>query len=245
MADINYTVRRVVLPVSLLDGIKTYLDLKEKNELKAHHLLELCIKKINSFDEEAVRVTGIAGYREFISTVFSEKSKQVVFFFKKAYWNAFLAIQGRLNIGAGDVVRLLLSTYLFPSGETTLPLSELADIFINGKQDYQYNLMITKPVSDLLSASINAQCLVNRETIIRASQYYFSKGLGIVPSIPLERYRITNTTTGWSRLTVSGSHKMKEYFQAEKRKTGKSIGLLMVHTIHSFLSIGRGINGDE
>jgi hypothetical protein len=46
---------------------------------------------------------------------------------------------------------------------------------------------------------------------------------------------VDNTTTGWSRLTVMGSLAMKNYYLAEKKHTGKTLGVLISHTLYSFL----------
>jgi len=145
-------------------------------------------------------------------------------------------VQNQYNIGAGDIIRLVLGTYLFHSGETALPLAELAEVFISGRKTYQYNLVLTEPIDRLLSGSSKFLPHLNREIILRASSYCYEKQIKALPELASEElYRVDNQTVGWKRVTVHGSLRMKDYFQTEKAKTGKPMGLLMAHTLYSFL----------
>jgi hypothetical protein len=78
---------------------------------------------------------------------------------------------------------------------------------------------------ELLSNTNQHGLSVNREIIIRAAHFYYTSGLGKKPPLVNEAlHRVDNTTTGWSRLTVMGSLAMKNYYLAEKKHTGKTLG---------------------
>jgi hypothetical protein len=90
---------------------------------------------------------------------------------------------------------------------------------------------------DLLEDADQHGLSVNREVIIRAAHYYYACGLGEKPPIADEAlHRVDNASTGWSRLTVMGSLAMKNYYLAEKKRAGKTVGTLISHTLYSFLN---------
>jgi hypothetical protein len=90
---------------------------------------------------------------------------------------------------------------------------------------------------ELLSGSDQHGLSVNREVIIRAAHFYYTSGLGEKPPLENETlHRVDNTATGWSRLTVMGSLAMKNYYLAEKKHTGKTMAVLISHTLYSFLN---------
>lgn len=246
MADIAYTVRKVVLPVALLEETKTLLKHKGCSEVGAHHIIDLCLEKLDSFSSLAVRVSDISGYRNFLNTVFSGRAAKIIFYLNARSWDRFLAVQNAYNIGVGDIVRLILGSYLFPSGQISFSLRELSELFISEKRAYKFNLVLTKPVAAFLSETGKKILPINREVIIRAAHHYFSKGMRERERpFQKERYHIDNTTVGWTRLTVTGSLAMRDYFQREKESTGKTLGIVMAHTIYSFLEDLREVNHDE
>jgi hypothetical protein len=136
-------------------------------------------------------------------------------------------------------MRLFICSYLFPSGNVALPLKDLAAVFTERKA-YQYNLLLTRPVMDLLGDTEGHGLSVNREVIIRAAHFYYACGLGEKPPLENEAlHRVDNATTGWSRLTVMGSLAMKNHYLAEKKHTGKTLAMLISHTLYSFLNAMR------
>jgi hypothetical protein len=194
------------------------------------------MKRIKEFDTAAVYISDPDGFREFLATAYSSETESMVFCFKPGYWDELNALQNRLNISTGDLLRLFICSYLFPAGKTALPLKDLAAVFTERKA-YQYNLLLTRPVMELLSNSDQRGFSINREVIIRAAHFYYTCGLGEKPPFENEAlHRVDNTTTGWSRLTVMGSLAMKNYYLAEKKHTGKSLGVLISHTLYSFLN---------
>jgi hypothetical protein len=160
----------------------------------------------------------------------------MVFCFKPGYWEELNALQNRLNISTGDLMRLFICSYLFPTGKAALSLKDLAAVFTERKA-YQYNILLTRPVMELLNNTDQHGLSVNREVIIRAAHFYYTSGLGEKPPLVNETlHRVDNTTTGWSRLTVMGSLAMKNYYLAGKKHTGKTLGVLISHTLYSFLN---------
>jgi hypothetical protein len=207
---------------------------------KPHVLVDLVMNRIKEFDPAAVYVSGPDDFREFLTTAWSSETESMVFCFKPSYWEELNALQNRLNISTGDLMRLFLCSYLFPSGKAALPLNGLAAAFTERKA-WQYNIMLTRPVMDFLEGAGKHGLSVNREVIIRAAQYYYASGLGDKPPIADEAlHRVDNATTGWSRLTVMGSIAMKNYYLTEKKRTGKPLGVLMSHTLYSFFGAMRG-----
>jgi hypothetical protein len=194
------------------------------------------MKRINEFDDASVYISSPDDFREFLTTAYSSETESMVFCFKPGYWEELNALQNRLNISTGDLMRLFICSCLFPSGKTALPLKDLAAAFTERKA-WQYNLLLTRPVMELLSNSGQQGLSVNREVIIRAAHFYYASGLGEKPSLENESlHRVDNTATGWSRLTVMGSLAMKNYYLAEKKRTGKSLGVLISHALCSFLN---------
>jgi hypothetical protein len=236
MSDVFYTVRKLALPIPLLNQTE-YL-LKQRGELNctSHHIVDLCMDKADDFNSLALYVSDTCTYSNLLSTVFCKKTVTIALFFKQNYWERICTIQNELNIGTGDVVRLILATYVFNSGTIALPLKELSRIFLSGRQVYRYNTILTEQVAGLLSETEKVILPMNREAIIRASHYYFTNGLGSLPkTIPEEKYRIDNSTTGWYRQTVTGSIEMKSYFNQIKETTGKTLAIAIAHATYSFL----------
>ena len=167
----------------------------------------------------------------------------MVFCFKPTYWEELNALQNRLNISTGDLMRLFICSYLFPSGKTALHLKDLAAVFTERKA-WQYNILLTQPVKELLCDAERRGLAVNREVVIRAAHCYYASGLGKKPPLEHEAlHRVDNTATGWGRLTVMGGSAMKSYFLAEKKHSGKPLGVLISHTLYSFLDDMGGSEG--
>jgi hypothetical protein len=194
----------------------------------------------------AVKVSDIRGYHHFLSTVFNKKTKAVILFFKRDYWERVCRVQNEHNIGCGDIFRLILASLLFNSGTIVLPLERLSRLFISERQAYTYNTLLTRPVAGLLQGTEKTALPIYREAVIRASHCYFSAFPdALPPSIPEERYRVDNGTTGWRRQTISGSLEMKAYFHLLRQLTGKSLSTVIAHTAYSFLQKLREVLPDE
>jgi hypothetical protein len=246
MADSSCTIRKIVLPVPLLEKTGRYFRERGEADYKARHLVDLCMASVDSFPALAVRVSGIRGYQNFVATVFHTRTTAVTLFFKHGYWERICRVQNALNIGCGDVVRLTLASLLFNSGTIALPLEKLSRLFISERQAYTYNMLLTRPVAGLLKETEQTLLPVNREALIRASHCYFSAVPDALPvSIPETRYRVDNGTTGWSRQTVTGSLEMKTYFRRLKESTGTSLSVVIAHTAYSFLEQLREARTDE
>jgi hypothetical protein len=242
MDDVYATVRKVALPRPVIEKTRVYLASRGIDPGKARHITGLCMEKLDAFETLAAHVSLPGDYGNLLSTVFSSDTVPVTFFFNPANWERIRAVQTRHNIGAGDIVRLILASYLFPSGRIALPLIELAQRFIAGKQDYLYNCLLTRLVNGILTGA-SGERGVNRETMIRAASYFYEKRIGSLPApVPEDRYRVTSSTTGWSRITVSGSLFMRDYYHREKEKSGIPRGILIPHTVYSFLT-GLGADG--
>jgi hypothetical protein len=227
MSDAFNTIRKVSLPIPLLEKVKARTLLNGERCFKPHAIVDLVMERIKEFDITAVHVSDAGGFRDFLSTAYSSETESMVFCFKPRYWEELNALQNRLNISTGDLMRLVICSCLYPSGKTALPLKDLAAVFTERKA-YQYNLLLTRPVMELLSNSARHGLSVNREVIIRAAHFYYASGLWVKP--PLENeplHRVDNTATGWSRLTVMGSLAMKNYYLDGKKRTGKTLAVLM------------------
>ncbi|MDR1597265.1 MAG: hypothetical protein LBR99_06130 [Treponema sp.] len=239
MSDAFNTIRKVSLPIPLIEKIKARSALDGKRCFKPHVIVDLVMRRIKEFDTAAVYVSGPHDFRDFLSTAYASETGSMVFCFKPAYWEELNALENRLNISTGDLMRLVLCSYLFPSGRVALPLNSLAAAFTERKA-WQYNIMLTRPVMECLGDTGRHGLSVNREVTIRAAQYYYACGLGEKPPLADEAlHRVDNTATGWSRLTVMGSLAMKNYYLAEKRRTGKTLAVLISHTFYSFLGAMR------
>jgi hypothetical protein len=240
MSDAFNAVRKVTLPIPLIETIKARAALQGERCFKPHVIVDLVMKRIKDFDTASVYVSGPCGFKDFLATAWASGTGSMVFCFKPAYWEELNALQNRLNISTGDLMRLLLCSYVFPSGKTALPLKDLASVFTERKA-WQYNIFLTRPVMECLDGAGKHGLAVNREVILRAAQYYYASGLGEKPPLAGEAlHKVDNTTTGWSRLTVMGSTAMKTFFLAEKKRTGKTLAVLISHTLYSFLGAMRG-----
>jgi hypothetical protein len=243
VSDAFNTIRKVTLPIPLIEKIKTYTAGYGERCFKPHVVVDLVMKRIQDFDTAAVYVSDRRGFKEFLAAAWSAETESMVFCFKPDYWEKLNALENRLNISTGDLMRLFICSYLFPSGKTALPLKDLAAVFTE-RNAWQYNMVLTRPVMERLDGAGKYGLTVNREVIIRAAQYYYTCGLGEKPPLADEAlHRVDNATTGWSRLTVMGSLAMKNFFLAEKKRTGKTLAVLISHTLYSFLRDMQG--GDE
>jgi hypothetical protein len=235
MSDAFNTIKKVSLPIPLIEKIKARAMRGGERYFKPHVIVDLVMKRIQDFDTAAVYVSGAQGFKEFLATAWASETESLVFCFKPEYWEAVNSLQNRLNMSTGDLVRLFICSYLFPSGKTALPLKDLASVFTERKA-WQYNIMLTRPVMERLDGAGKHGLSVNREVIIRAAQYYYASGLGDKPPLADEAlHKVDNTATGWSRLTVMGSIAMKNYYLAGKKQTGKTLAVLISHTLYSFL----------
>jgi hypothetical protein len=240
VSDAFNTIRKVALPIPLIEKVKARSTLLGERCFKPHVLVDLVMNRIKDFDTTAVYVSGPRCFRDFLSTAWSSETESMVFCFKPSYWEELNALENRLNMSTGDLMRLFISSYLFPSGKVALSLKDLAAVFTERKA-WQYNILLTRPVMEFLEDAGKHGLAVNREVIIRAAQYYYAAGLVDKPPLTDEvLHRVDNTTTGWSRLTVMGSVSMKNYYLAEKKQTGKPLAVLMSHTLYSFLRDMRG-----
>jgi hypothetical protein len=240
MSDAFNAIKKVTLPIPLIEKVKAHAALRGERCFKPHVIVDLVMKRIREFDTAAVYISGPDGFREFIATAYSSETESMVFCFKPGYWEELNALQNRLNISTGDLLRLFICSYLFPSGKTALYLKDLAAAFTERKA-YQYNILLTRPVMEVLSNANQHGLSVNREVVIRAAHFYYASGLGEKPPLENESmHRVDNATTGWSRLTVMGSLAMKNYYLAEKKHTGKTLAVLISHTLYSFLDDMRG-----
>jgi hypothetical protein len=246
VADISGTVRKIVLPVPLLEKTGRYFGERGEAHYKARHLVDLCMDTLDSFDSLAVKAAGIRGYQDFLATVFNKQTAAVTLFFKPGSWERVCRVQNQHNIGCGDIFRLLLASRLFNAGTVALPLERLSRLFISGRQEYTYNMVLTGPVARLLEETERALLPINREAVIRASHCYFAAVPDALPvPIPEARYRVDSGTAGWSRQTMSGSLEMKAYFHSLKQTTGKPLAALIAHTAYSFLQKLREDSPDE
>jgi hypothetical protein len=235
VSDAFNTIKKATLPIPLVEKIKTRTAFLGERCFKPHVIVDLVMRRIQDFDTAAVYVSGPAGFRDFLSTAYSTETESMVFCFKPEYWGRINALQNRLNISTGDLMRLFICSYLFPSGKTALPLKDLAAVFAERKA-WQYNMMLTRPVMEFLDDTGKHGLSVNREVIIRAAQYYYASGMGEKPPLADEAlHKVDNATTDWSRLTVMGSSAMKNYYQAGKKQSGKTLAVLISHTLYSFL----------
>jgi hypothetical protein len=236
VSDAFNTVRKVTLPVPLIEKIKARAMPDGERQFKPRVIVNLVMRRIKEFDDAAVYLSGRDDFKDFLSTAWSGRTQSIVFCFKPGYWEELNALQNRLNISTGDLLRLFICSYLFPSGKLALPLKDLAAVFTERKA-WQYNILLTRPVAELLGNTEQYGLPVNREVIVRAAHFFYTSGMGEKPPLTDEAlYRVDNTATGWSRLTVMGSTAMKNYYQAGKKQTGKPLGVLISHTLHSFLN---------
>jgi hypothetical protein len=230
-------IKKLTLPRRLFEKAKALAAAQGEVVFQPHVLVDLLMKKLDYFDSLAVCISSIGEYQEFLTTLFSDETDHIMIFFTGANWERLLPVQTRYNISTSDVMRLVLGSYLYPSGKAAFPLPNLAEIFLTERTAYQYNVVLKEPVTNLLRHIEKSILPLNRETIIRAAHFYFESGFGEKKNIiDDELYRMDNKATGWSRMTICGSQAMKRYFLNEKAKTRKTLGIVMSHTLYSFLS---------
>jgi hypothetical protein len=245
VADIFSTVRKVVLPVPLLEQAGRRLLGSGESGCKARQVVDLCMEQVDSFNSLAVCVSDMAAYQQFLSTALNTNTAAITLFFKPAYWERMLRVQNEHNIGCGDIARLILASLLFNSGSIALPLERLSRLFVSGRSDYAYNTVLARPVATLLLETEKTALPINREAVIRAAHCYFSVVPDELPAAIHETlHRVDNEATGWIRQTVAGSMEMKAYFHGLKQATGKSLATVIAHTAYSFLQKLREAQAD-
>jgi hypothetical protein len=236
VADIFSTVRKIVLPVPLLERTERYFAENGELRYKARHVVKLCMDRIDAFNSLAVRVSDMAEYGRFLSTAFNTNTAPLTLFFKPDYWERALRVQNEHNIGCGDITRLILASLLFDSGSIVLPLERLSRLFISERSEYVYNTVLARPAAELLLETEKTALPINREAMVRAAHCYFSAVPDALPSAMQESlHRVDNKATGWIRQTVAGSREMKAYFHRLKQTTGKPLAMVIAHTAYAFL----------
>jgi hypothetical protein len=117
MSDAFNTIKKVTLPIPLIEKVKADAALRGERCFKPHVIVDLVMKRIKEFDTAAVYISGPDGFREFLATAYSNETESMAFCFKPEYWEELNALQNRLNISTGDLMRLFICSYLFPSGK--------------------------------------------------------------------------------------------------------------------------------
>jgi hypothetical protein len=236
VADSFSTVRKIVLPVPLLEKAGRLLQENGELHYKARHVVELCMDRVDAFNALAVRVSDMAEYCDFLFTAFNTNTVALTLFFKPDYWERMLRVQNEHNIGSGDITRLILASLLFKSGSIALPLERLSRLFVSERSEYVYNAVLARPAAELLLEMERTVLPINREAIIRAAHCYCSAVPDALPAaIPEALHRVDNQATGWIRQTVAGSLEMKAYFHSLKQTSGKPLSMVVAHTAYSFL----------
>jgi hypothetical protein len=106
MSDAFNTIKKVSIPIPLIEKIQAHAALYGERCFKPHVLVDLVMKRVKEFDAAAVRVSGPDDFREFLATAYSSETESVVFCFKPGYWEMINALQNRLNISTGDLMEL-------------------------------------------------------------------------------------------------------------------------------------------
>jgi hypothetical protein len=114
MSDAFNTIKKVSLPIPLLEKVKAALC--GDRCFKPHVIVDLVMNRIRAFDTAAAYMSGPDNFREFLATAWSSQTESMVFCFKPGYWEELNALQNRLNISTGDLMRLFICSYLFPPG---------------------------------------------------------------------------------------------------------------------------------
>jgi hypothetical protein len=88
VSDAFNTIKKVTLPIPLVEKIKTHTAFLGERCFKPHVIVDLVMRRTQDFDTAAVYVSGPAGFRDFLSTAFPRKPRA---------WSSVLS----LGIGKG------------------------------------------------------------------------------------------------------------------------------------------------
>jgi hypothetical protein len=108
MSDAFNTIKKVTLPIPLIEKVKAHAALHGARCFKPHVIVDLVMKRIKEFDTAAVYISDPDGFREFLATAYSSETESMAFCFKPGYWDELNALQNRLNISTGDLLRLFI-----------------------------------------------------------------------------------------------------------------------------------------
>jgi hypothetical protein len=234
MADNNPVIRKIVIPVPLLNEIKALY--RSDTPFKPHFIVDKVMEKIDMFDSLAIHIQGIAHYKDFLSVSFSPDNENYNLFFNNSNWERIREVQNRHNIGVGEIVRLIFASCIYTDGDIVLPVAGLAELFFSQRLSYRYCLFMPPKVFDEVLQAEKSWLPINRENIFRAAFYFFYRGMGILSKPPKdEKYRFDNSKTGWIRVPVCGSLKMRDFLMKEKKETGRDLGIVINHMLHSFI----------
>ncbi|MDR2742878.1 MAG: hypothetical protein LBB98_12105, partial [Treponema sp.] len=82
MSDAFNTIKKVSLPIPLIEKMKANAALCGDRYFKPHALVDLVMNRIREFDAAAVHVSGPGEFREFLATAYSSETESMVFCFK-------------------------------------------------------------------------------------------------------------------------------------------------------------------
>jgi hypothetical protein len=238
--------KKFFLPVPLYEQFTAYVRKNYGVEPFQRDHFDLMADQIENIQSAIIRLSPhIGGYKNFLNTVFSTQTKAYSFCIRKSDLMKMNAIRYCFGIGPANVLKLIMCTYLYQSGECSIPASDVVSSFMMG-QEYKYPVILSREISDLYENTLHQENGLNKTMYVRAAQFYYtflSPGITELSEGPV--FRVDNQCTGWKKFMIQGGPRLKNYVTEMKKKTGKPISLIINNILYLFLTQYNGRTHNE
>jgi hypothetical protein len=224
------------LSKSLIDAYTLYCKKHSSNTPFSRAIISDIHKHLSDFENKTLYVSSFDEYLRLISFVYSKNKNQILIGFNDNELDVFYSIINNHNTERSKVYSLFLSSFLFTSGKFPIPVKDFFSYFISNKQDYSYQLFITKDIYKLYS-DMRKNNNLPITALLRAAHFYYQN---IAPDkfhiTESPEVTVTNASTGWKKFYIRGSLSFKNYLFGLKQSTGKTINCIANNVTYQFLS---------
>jgi hypothetical protein len=240
--------KKFFLPIPLYEQFASYVRENYGIEPFQHEHFNLMAHQIENIQEASIRLPShIGGYKSFLNTVFSTQTQAYSFCIRKSDLARINAVRYRFSIGPANVLKLLMCTYLYQSGECSIAAGDIVSSFMLG-QEYKYPIILSREISGLYENTLRQENGLSKTMYVRAAQFYYtflSPGPGITELSEGPVFRVDNQCTGWKKFMIQGGPHLKTYVAEMKKKTGKPISLIINNILYLFLTQYNGRDRNE
>jgi hypothetical protein len=235
--------KKFFLPVPLYEQFSSFVKKIYEVEPFSREHFNLIHTTLENFDMASIRLSSnIGDYKNFLTTVFSTRTFAYPFYLRKSDLAKINAIRYRFNIGPANALKLIMSTYLYQSGDRFISVNDLVSSFMLG-YEYKYPVVLSREINDLYEHTMRQENKLSKTMYIRAAQFYYTSLAPEVTEVsegPM--FRVDNQCTGWKKIMIRGGPHLKDYVAEVKKKTGKPIGVIINNILYLFLNQYNGRN---